>query len=119
MAIHNMLKYAYHHGVNTLFLENPEVLGYLKILWIRKGKRKNRNYNYRVQIFRSSVVEKIAMKTPLYTINIEYIDPKGTTHSKEHDEIMRKYSLDKHTASAYLIALRGIKRYTMIQKATV
>ena len=24
-----------------------------------------------------------------------------------------------HTASAYLIALRGIKRYTTIQKATV
>jgi len=119
MAIHNMLRYAYYHEVNTLFLENPKVLGYLKILWIRKGKRKNRNYNYRVQIFRSSVAEKIAMKAPLYTINIEYIDPKGTTHSKEHDEIMRRYGLDKHTVSAYLIALRGIERRIMIQKAIV
>jgi len=111
MAIHNMLKYAYYHGVKILFLENPETLGFLKTLWIKKGERKNSNYNYRVQIFRNRVVERIAMKAPLYAINIEYIDLKGTTHSEEHDMIMKRYGLDKHTASAYLIALRGIKRY--------
>ena len=37
MAIHGMLRYAYHHGVKVLFLENPETLGYLKKLWVRKG----------------------------------------------------------------------------------
>ncbi len=109
MAIHDMLRYAYNHGVKTLFLENPETLGYLKTLWIKRGKRSNGNYNYRVQIFRSRVVERIAIKAPLYSINIEYVGPRGTTHSKIHDEIMRRYGLDRHTASAHMIALKGLK----------
>ena len=50
------------------------------------------------------------MKAPLYSIRVEYVDPKGTTRSKEHDEVMRKYGLDRHTASAYLIALKGIEK---------
>ena len=85
-AIHDMLRYAYCHGVKTLFLENSEMLGYLKTLWIERGKGRSRNYNYRVQIFRSRVVERIVMKAPLYAVSIEYVDLKGTTRSKEHDE---------------------------------
>jgi len=46
-------------------------------------------------------------------------NPRRTTYSKEHDGVMRKYGLDRHTASAYLIALRGIERYTTMQKAIV
>ncbi len=108
MKIHEMLKYAYHHGVKTLFLENPEVLGKLKLAWIRNGRRLNRNYNWKISTFRSSVIEMIAMKAPLYTIEVKYVEPRGTTNSKEHDEIMRKHRLDRHTASAYLIALKGL-----------
>jgi IS605 OrfB family transposase len=109
MRVHEMLEYAYHHGVKTLFLENPEVLGKLKLLWIRVGDRKNKNYNYKRSIFRSSVIEMIALKAPLYGIEVKYVDPRGTTNSREHDDVMRKYRLDKHTASAYLIALRGLR----------
>jgi len=47
------------------------------------------------------------------------INPKGTTHSSEHNYIMRKHGLDKHTASAYLIALKGIESHMMIQKAVI
>jgi hypothetical protein len=108
MRIHEMLKYAYHHGVKTLFLENPEVLGKLKLLWVKNGRRLHKNYNWKVMTFRSSVIEMISMKAPIYAIDVEYINPKGTTHSKEHDEIMRKHRLDRHTASAYLIALKGL-----------
>jgi len=32
---------------------------------------------------------------------------------------MRRYSLDRYAASAYLIALRGIKRHAMIQNAII
>ncbi len=32
---------------------------------------------------------------------------------------MMKYGLDKHSASAYLIALRGIKRHSLVQKVTI
>ncbi len=114
MGIHEMLRYAYHHGVKTIFLENPSILGRLRLLWIRNGRRLHRNYNWKVSVFRSSIIETISMKALLYSIKVDYIDPKGTTHSKIHDEIMKKHGLDRHTASAYLIALKGIERHTTI-----
>ena len=110
MAVHEMLGYAYHHGVKTLFLENPDILGRLKLMWIRSGDRRHENYNWKKAIFRNSVIEMIAMKAPLYGINVEYVNPKGTTSSEEHDEVMRRYGLDRHAASAYLIALKGLKQ---------
>jgi hypothetical protein len=104
MKIREMLEYAYHHGVSTIALEDPEVLGYLKLTWIRSGDRRHENYNYRAAVFRNSVIERIAMKTPLYGPNVEFVKPKGTTSSREHEEAMKRYGLDKHAASAYLIA---------------
>jgi len=59
------------------------------------------------------------MKAPLYPINIEYVGPNGDTPFREYDELMRRYGLDKRMASAYLMALRGIERHTMIQKAII
>jgi hypothetical protein len=109
MRIHELLNYAYHHGVKTLFLENPEVLGRLKLVWIKRGDRGRENYNHKVATFRSSIIERIAIKAPLYSIRLGYVNPRGTTNSIEHDELMRKYGLDRHTTSAHLIALRGLK----------
>ena len=51
----------------------------------------------------------IELKTPLYGVEVKYVDPKGTTNSEEHDEAMKRYGLDRHIASAYLIALRGLR----------
>ncbi|RLF25199.1 MAG: hypothetical protein DRN15_00655 [Thermoprotei archaeon] len=119
MAVHEMLKYAYHHGVKTLFLENPDVLGKLKLLWIRNGRRLYKNYNWKVMTFRSSIVEIITIKAPLYAIKVDYVSPRGTTTSKQHDKLMRKYGLDRHTTSAYIIALKGMKRCTSIQNTTI
>jgi len=109
MRIHEMLNYAYHHGVKVLFLENPEVLGRLKLMWVRGGDRGHENYNHKVMTFRSSIIERIALKAPLYSIRVGYVNPKGTTNSTEHDELMKRYGLNRHTASAYLIALRGLR----------
>jgi hypothetical protein len=108
MKIHEMLRYAYSHGVSTIALEDPGVLGYLKLAWIRNGDRRRENYNYKVSVFRSSVIERIAMKTPLYGLGTKFVEPMGTTSSREHDEAMKRYGLDRHTASAYIIALRSI-----------
>ena len=41
---------------------------------------------------------------------VKYVDPKGTTNSRGHAEVMKKDRLDRHTASAYLIALKGIEK---------
>jgi hypothetical protein len=108
MKIHEMLRYAYNHGVSIIALENPEVLSYLKLVWVRNSDRKHENYNYKKTIFRNSIIERIAMKTPLYGLNTKFVDPKETTSSREHNEIMKRFGLDKHTASAYIIALRSI-----------
>ena len=107
-AIHAMLDYAYHHGVSVVALENPEIIGYLRYYWIRNSYRKTKNYNYKVAVFRNRIIEVVTYKAPLYSLKTIYVNPKGTSHSKEHDETMRKYGLDRHSASAYLIALKGL-----------
>jgi hypothetical protein len=109
MRIHETLNYAYHHGVRALFLENPGVLGRLRLMWVRGGDRRHENYNHKVTIFRSSIIERIAMKASLYSIRVSYVNPRGTTNSTKHDEAMRKHRLDKHTTSAHLTALKGLK----------
>jgi len=81
----------------------------LKLMWVRGGDRGHENYNHRVMTFRSSIIERIALKAPLYSIRVGYVNPKGTTNSTEHDELMKRYGLNRHTASAYLIALRGLR----------
>ena len=108
MRVHEMLNYAYNNGVKTLFLENPEVLGRLRLMWVRGGDRKHENYDYKVSVFRSSIIERIVMKAPLYSIRLGYVNPRGTTNLTKHDELMRKCRLDRHTASAYLTALKGL-----------
>ena len=108
-VIHKLLNYAYNKGVSTIVLENPNVIGYLHYYWINNCERKSRNYNYKVSTFRNSLIERITYKAPLYSMNITYVSPKGTTHSEKHDEIMKEKGLDRHTASAYLIALRYLK----------
>jgi hypothetical protein len=110
VKVHEMLSYAYHQGVKTLFLEDPGVIGKLKLLWVRSSDRRHENYNYRKAIFRSSVIEMIVLKAPLYGIEAKYVDPKGTSNSRKHDDVMRKYRLDRHTASAHLIALKRLKQ---------
>jgi len=79
-------------------------------MWIRNGDRKHENYNHKVSsIQKQSIIERIAMKAPLYSIETKYVNPRGTTNSTKHDETMRKHGLDRHTASAYLTALKGLK----------
>jgi hypothetical protein len=108
MRIHEMLNYAYNNGVKVLFLENPEVLGRLRLMWIRNGDRKHENHNHKVSTFRSTITEKITLKAPLYSIKVSYVNPRGTTNSTKHDEAMKKHGLDRHTTSAYLTALKEL-----------
>jgi len=48
--IHEVLDYAYHHGVGVVITEDPEKLGIYKVYWIKKGKRFSSNWNYKVSI---------------------------------------------------------------------
>jgi len=109
-AMHEMLWWLYHSGVSTIYLENPEIIGYLRYYWIRNSERRGRKWNWKVSMFRNSVIERITWKAPLYALNVRYVDPRGTTRSREHNEIMKKFGLDRHLASAYLIALKELKQ---------
>jgi len=52
----------------------------------------------------------LALKGPgiILGFNVVLVNPKGTTNSEEHDRVMREKGFDRHTASAYLIALKGL-----------
>jgi len=52
----------------------------------------------------TSSFSKTALTTPLETLLLKML-----RISREHDEIMKRYGLDRHAASAYLIALRGLR----------
>jgi len=41
--------------------------------------------------------------------NVILVNPKGTTNSEDHERVMREKGFDRHKASAYLIALKGLK----------
>jgi hypothetical protein len=108
MRVHEMLRYAYHHGVEKVFLESPDVLGRLKLAWIRNGKRFHGSYNWKVSTFRSRIIDMIALKAPLYGMSVGFVYPKGTTSSEENIVLQEKLRIDRHTASAIIIAMRGL-----------
>lgn len=110
-VVHRMLDYAYNNGVFTIVLESSSILGQLKLIWIKSNNRRGKDYNYKVSIFSNDIIEFIKRKAPLYAIRIIEVSPGRTTNSDAHDTIMRKYGLDRHTASAYLIGLRGVGKF--------
>jgi len=44
-------------------------------------------------------------KIPIITVML--VNPKGTTNSEEHEKVMKK-GFDRHSAPAYLIALKSL-----------
>ncbi|NPA70898.1 MAG: transposase [Crenarchaeota archaeon] len=105
--IHALLKWLYSQGVSVIGLENPEIIGYLRYYWIRNGERKGRKWNWKVSMFRNSIIEKITWKAPLYSMKTIYVNPRNT--SKEGEKIGKRLGLDRHLGSAYIIAKRALK----------
>ncbi len=102
-AIHKVLDYAVNHGCSLIVLENVKTLGYLRWVWIRRGKRRNSTWNRRVSLFTIEIVERISWHASQYGLKIYYVNPSYT--SKLAELIGKDIGLDKHTASAYIIAL--------------
>jgi IS605 OrfB family transposase len=102
-ALARLLEYCYRHSVSIVVFEN---LLSVKRKRFTRSKIANRKITRfaKKQLIQYSVV--MALK---YGFRVFLVDPKGTTNSREHDDVMRKYRLDRHAASAYLIALRGLR----------
>ncbi len=102
-AIHKMLDYAVNHGCSVIVLENPRALGYMRWVWIKSGKRKNSIWNRRVSLFTTSIIERISWHAPQYGLKTYYANPAYT--SKLAELISKDIGLDRHTTSAYILAL--------------
>ncbi len=106
-----LINFQERFGKYIVAVEKPEVIGFLKLKWIKIGDRKSNKYNFKVSTFASWIIEfieKTCQKLDIYTIKV---NPKGTSSGEEHKEIMKRYGLDRHMASAYIIAKRGLWQY--------
>ena len=65
-------------------------------------------------MFRSSIIERVTWKAPLYSMRTIYVNPRNT--SKEGEKIGKKLRLDRHLGSAYIIAKRTLKNLTKTLK---
>ncbi len=108
--IHALLKWLYSQGASVIGLENPEIIGYLRYYWVRNGEGKGTRWNWKVSMFRNSMIERIAWKASLYSMKTVYVNPRNT--GREGEKIGRKLELDKHLGSAYIIAKRALKTLT-------
>ncbi len=101
-ALAKVLKYCYHHGVGVVVFEN--------LFEVKKRRfTENRTANRKISRFAKRELLQYAVAMSLkYGFRVLLADPTGTTSSAEHYKSMKRYGLDRHTASAYLIALRGL-----------
>jgi len=115
--LHKLFNYvAQNYGAFVVAVEDPDILGLLKLRWVVLGRRLNPEYNYKVMRFSSSLTETIINVAEKLGVKTIRVDPRETTRSEEHDKIMHELGLDRHYASAYLIALRGLQELRSIYK---
>lgn len=110
-ALARLLRYAYHHGVGVVVFENLLAIKRRRYTRSRSANRKITRFAKR-ELLRHGVI--MAMK---YGFKVLLVDPRGTSSSEEHKHVMGRYGLDRHAASAYLVALKGTERYEPVQKA--
>jgi predicted transposase len=110
-AIAEALKIAREAGASVVAFENLPAI---------KGRRftSNPNANRKISRFakRQYITHGILKAFKVGFEVVILVEPAGTTNSEEHDKAMREHGLDKHTASAYVIALRGLKELKEIDK---
>jgi hypothetical protein len=118
-GIRELLNYAHVYDVGTLFMENPMVYDTLR--WIQpKGSDVEKLKDL---IIKASIIEEITLEARQYGIVIGYVDPKITMNNELIRKTVQKLGrltrrrsddeqVDENTATAYLIAKRGLKTLT-------
>jgi len=118
-GIRELLNYAHVYGVGALFMENPAVYDTLR--WIQpKGSDIEK---HRDLIIKASIIEEITLEARQYGIEIGYVNPKITMNNELIRKTVQKLGrltrrhrddeqVDENTATAYLIAKRGLKTLT-------
>mgnify|MGYP000132518344 CR=1 FL=1 len=98
-----LLSYARRIGVDYVAFENLFVVKKRSKVSSPSGNRKITRFAKKQFLQHGLLMTLKLCLTPVL------VDPKGTTHSREHKEVMKKRGLDRHMASAYLIAIKGLK----------
>jgi hypothetical protein len=94
---------SYHgFGVNYVVFEDLLLIERRKFTRSKSGNRKVSRFAKR-QMLIHGVIKALRLG-----FNVVLVNPKGTTNSEDHDKVMREKGFDRHTASACLIALKGL-----------
>jgi len=98
-----LLSYARRIGVDYVAFENLFVMK-------KRGKVSSPSGNRKITRFaKKQLLQHGLLMTLKLGLSPILVDPKGTSHSREHKEVMKEKGLDRHMASAYIIAYRGLK----------
>ena len=101
-ALSESLKFLTRVGVEYVVFEDLFLVKKRKFTRSRSGNRKVSRFAKR-QMLTHGVIKALRLG-----FNVILVNPKGTTNSEYHDRVMREKGFDRHTASAYLIALKGL-----------
>jgi len=99
-ALSRLLSYAYHHGVGVVVFEDLERIKERRYTRSKRANRKITRFPKRMLLEHAVVM---AMK---YGFKVYLADPSHT--SKIGEKLGERLGLDRHTASAYVLALRAI-----------
>jgi len=90
-------------GVDYVIFEDLFLVKSRKLTRSKSGNRKVSRFAKR-QMLIHGIIKALRLG-----FNVILVNPKGTTNSEDHDKVMREKGFDRHTASAYLIALKGLE----------
>ncbi|MEM0262240.1 MAG: hypothetical protein QXN17_06270 [Nitrososphaerota archaeon] len=102
-ALAELLNYAYHHGASVAMFEDFDKIKRRRFTSSPTANRKMSRLAKK-QLLNHTVV--MNLKHGLKSVPA---DSLGTTRSPVHSTVMKKHGLEKHPASAYIIALRYLK----------
>jgi predicted transposase len=101
-ALSESLNYLSRIGVDYVAFEDLFLVKRRRFTRSKSGNRKVSRFAKR-QMLIHGVIKSLRLG-----FNVILVNPKGTTNSEEHEKVMREKGFDRHTASAYLIALKGL-----------
>lgn len=102
-ALSNALEFLSRIGVDYVVFEDLFLIK-------RRKSTKSKSANRKISKFaKKQLLIHGVIKSLRLGFNVVLVNPKGTTNSEEHDRVMREKGFDRHMASAYLIALKGLE----------
>ncbi|AWR94030.1 hypothetical protein [Acidianus brierleyi] len=101
-ALSESLNFLSRVGVDYVVFEDLFLVKRRRFTRSKSGNRKVSRFAKR-QMLAHGVIKSLRL-----CFNVVLVNPKGTTNSEEHEKVMREKGFDRHTASAYLIALKGL-----------